>query len=252
MKPRRSSICIIWLTLGADTRKCRCMSDSAGALPNRWMYLEMKARYSSWRFVGRGKPCSWADARAFSTRAMRPSGVASTMRTVPHVNWMLISSSSSISARNTCRSFRRSVRDSEFSSFVRVVILWWRFVGCAAQCLSSTLPLWHAILRAGVTRLHPHLIKRIICVHTINGWRSLDPLLFPVDEDRHEFQLSPLLVGLLAGCKFSFGLRHYRYLMKNKPSPFDAISRGFLYCRIICGCCLPQFYIPANGTQSRR
>jgi hypothetical protein len=35
MKPRRSSICIIWLTLGALTRKCRWMSASAGALPKR-------------------------------------------------------------------------------------------------------------------------------------------------------------------------------------------------------------------------
>jgi hypothetical protein len=34
MKPRRSSVCIIWLTEGADTRKCRWISDSAGALPN--------------------------------------------------------------------------------------------------------------------------------------------------------------------------------------------------------------------------
>lgn len=47
MRPRRTSICIIWLTVGAETRKCRCMSDSAGALPERSMYFAMSARYSS-------------------------------------------------------------------------------------------------------------------------------------------------------------------------------------------------------------
>ena len=47
MKPSRSRVCIIWFTEGTDTRKCRSMSDSAGALPNRPMYRVMNRRYSS-------------------------------------------------------------------------------------------------------------------------------------------------------------------------------------------------------------
>lgn len=144
MKPRRSSICIIWLTLGADTRKCRCMSDSAGALPNRWMYLKMKVRYSSWRFVRRDKPRSWADTRATSTRASSPSGVASTMRTVPHVNWMLIPphhrAAPAIHVDPSSDLWGFGVQ-----RFCRVVILWRRFVGSAAQRLNSNFPPCYAI-----------------------------------------------------------------------------------------------------------
>jgi len=55
MNPRRSSLRIIWLTEGAETRKCRSMSASAGATPKRTMYFLMKSRYSCCRPVGRGR-----------------------------------------------------------------------------------------------------------------------------------------------------------------------------------------------------
>ena len=73
IRPRRSSICIIWLTLGAETRKCRSMSDSAGARPKCCMYLKMNARYSSWRFVGDCDPLCATDAPALSIRARSSS-----------------------------------------------------------------------------------------------------------------------------------------------------------------------------------
>jgi hypothetical protein len=52
MKPRRSRVRIIWLTEGAETRKCRWMSVSAGATPNRRWNLPMNSKYSLCRGVG--------------------------------------------------------------------------------------------------------------------------------------------------------------------------------------------------------
>lgn len=138
MKPRRSSICIIWLTLGAVTRKCRSMSDSAGVLPKRWMYLEMKARYSSWRLVGRCEASCAADVLALSMRVRIPSGHASTIRTVASENWRISCCVPLTTACDTCRSFRRCV--SDFESRCRACMMFPRHGWSAVESLSGAAP----------------------------------------------------------------------------------------------------------------
>ena len=129
MKPRRSSICIIWLTLGAETRKCRSMSDSAGALPKCRMYLAMKARYSSWRLVGRCGVSGPGDVVTLATRVTSPSEDASTIRTVASENLMVSCCVALTTTCETCRFFSRCVSDSESRGRVCMMILRRRFVG---------------------------------------------------------------------------------------------------------------------------
>src|SRR3954462_12297200 len=90
------------------------MSDSAGALPKRSMYLAMKARYSSCRLVGRSAASGASGVTASSTRVSSWE-LASTCRTVPSENRRISSYAPLTNACDTCRSLRRRVRDSESS-----------------------------------------------------------------------------------------------------------------------------------------
>ncbi len=111
IKPRRSCICIIWLTLGAETRKCRWMSLSAGALPKSSMYREMKARYSDWRLVGR-RDASRDPGGALERRTAKTSGPAETTSTAPSENRMLSCLPPSSVSWDTRKPFTRCRRAS--------------------------------------------------------------------------------------------------------------------------------------------
>jgi hypothetical protein len=91
--------------------------------------LEMKARYSSWRLVGRGEPSCAADGLVLSTRVKIPFEHASTIRTVLSENWRVNCCVPSTTACNTCGSFRRCVSNFESRCRACMMILRRRFVG---------------------------------------------------------------------------------------------------------------------------
>lgn len=64
----------------------------------------------------------------------------------------------------------------------------------------------------------------LVYVHTINGWRSLNSLLFPVDEDSLILSLPALLFRLFSWSEFSLALCHDEYL---------SVSLSQLFCRIL-------------------
>lgn len=57
----------------------------------------------------------------------------------------------------------------------------------------------------------------LVHIHTVDSWRSLNSLLFPVDEDGHVLLLPPLLFRLFSGSEFSFTLCHDGYCSVSLP-----------------------------------
>ena len=57
----------------------------------------------------------------------------------------------------------------------------------------------------------------LVHIHIVDGWRSLDSLLFPVDEDSHVLLLPQLLFRLFSGSEFSFALCHDGYRSGSLP-----------------------------------
>jgi hypothetical protein len=75
-----------------------------------------------------------------------------------------------------------------------------------------------------VSHVFPHFIliqpdrvggsaDEFIGIQTLDGRRTLDPLLFPMDEEGHIFFPAPPLLRLLKSAKFSPGLFHAGHLL---------------------------------------